>query len=65
MDGNHVEFYKYCTAAPSVNAMYAFQQAYSCIVNMLVQGAWPKAINPYFNNERAILLIKEASQEAL
>ncbi len=32
---------------------------------MLAQGAWPEAIGPYFSNGQAILLIKEASQEAL
>ncbi len=32
---------------------------------MLAQGAWPKPIGPYFTNKRAILLIKEVSQETL
>jgi hypothetical protein len=32
---------------------------------VLAQGAWPEAIGPYFSGGRAILLIKEASQEAL
>jgi hypothetical protein len=58
MDGNRA-------AVPLSNVVNAFQRAYSSIVDMLAQGAWPKAISPYFSDRRAILLIKEASQEAL
>jgi hypothetical protein len=65
MDGNRVEFYMYCAAAPSATAADTFQRAYCRFVNVLAQGAWPKAIGPYFSNGRAILLIKEASEEAL
>jgi hypothetical protein len=32
---------------------------------VLAHGAWPETIGPYFSDGRAILLIKEASQEAL
>jgi hypothetical protein len=65
MDDNRAEFYKYRTTAPSPTVADAFQGAYSRFVNMLVQGTCPEAISPYFNDGRAILLIKEASQEAL
>jgi hypothetical protein len=65
MGGNRTEFYKYCTITSSATIANAFQRAYICFVNMLAQGAWPKAIDPYFSGGRAILLIKEVSQEAL
>jgi hypothetical protein len=65
MDGNHAKFYMYCTAASSTTAADAFERAYTRFVNMLAQGAWPKAISPYFRGGQAILLIKEASEEAL
>jgi hypothetical protein len=64
MDGNRAEFYMYYVVAPSATVVDIFQRAYTRFVNMLAQGAWPKAISMYFNNGQAILLIKEASQEA-
>jgi hypothetical protein len=42
-----------------------FQRACNLFVNLLAQGAWPEAIGLYFNGRRAILLIKEAFEEAL
>jgi hypothetical protein len=65
MDDNCVEFYKNCVATPSAIVADAFQQVYSRFVNVLAQGARPEAIDPYFSGGRAILFIKEASQEAL
>jgi hypothetical protein len=65
MDGNRAEFYKHSAATPSTNAVDVFQRAYNRFVNVLVQGAWPEAISLYFSSGRAILLIKEASKEAL
>jgi hypothetical protein len=65
MDGNRAEFYKYYAVAPSATAMDAFQRAYSRFINVLVQGASPEAISPYFSGGHAILLFKEASQEVL
>jgi hypothetical protein len=46
MGGNRAEFYKYCTIALSATAANAFQRVYSCF---MAQGAWPKAIHPYFS----------------
>ncbi len=65
MKGNRAKFYKYCAAAPLAIATDVFQRAYNRFIKVLAQGAWPKTIGPYFSSERAILLIKEASQEAL
>ncbi|CAK9872755.1 unnamed protein product [Sphagnum jensenii] len=61
MDGNRVEFYKYCAASPLTSVADAFQRVYNCFINMLAQGAWLEAIGLYFNCGWAILLIKEAS----
>ncbi|CAM6008915.1 unnamed protein product [Sphagnum balticum] len=61
MDGNCVEFYKYCAVASSATVADVFQRAYNYFMNMLAQGAWLEAIGPYFNDGRAIFLIKEAS----
>ncbi len=36
-----------------------------CLVNVLAQGTWPEAIDPYFSSGRAILFIKEVSLEVL
>jgi hypothetical protein len=44
MDGNRVEFFKYCAVALLATAMDTFQQAYSRFVNVLAKGAWLEAI---------------------
>jgi hypothetical protein len=60
MDDNCAEFYMYCATALLATVTDAFQRAYNHFINLLAQGAWPEAIDPYFSNGQAILLVKEA-----